>query len=141
MQQLPNQLSYGQCGIHSSAKFFEVGRGNRVYDGRCSRCFVLQELFDNFDHHSRLDILKSGEKTAENGSYLKVILRYLIRNCGWFFESFLSCFAVQVSITLLQLTYSWCQQVALVLNDLFVGDTFVEQLKRRDFTLGNLEVV
>lgn len=141
MQQLPTNLS-GQCGFHSSSKLLEVGRSNRVYDNRCARCFVLQELFDNFDHNSRLDILKSNEKTTENDSQLDKILRYLERNCGWFLESFLSCFAVQVSLTLLQLTYSWCQQLVLVLNDLFVGDIIVEQLtKRKEFTLGNLEVV
>lgn len=141
MQQSENELSQGQHGLHSSSKFPEIGRCYRVYDSRCSHCFVLQELFDNFDYHSRVDILKNGGKTAENGSHLETILRYFERNCGWLFESFLSCFAVQVSITLLQLTYSWSQQMLLILNDLFVDDMSVKQLKRTDYTLGSLEVV
>jgi len=140
MQQ-SNELSHGQRGPLSSAKFSEVGRCNRVYDSRCSHCFVLQELFDNFDYHSRVDILNKIEKMNENGSHLEMIVRYFERNCGWLFESFLSCFAVQVSITLLQLTYSWSQQVLLVLNDLFVGEMSVERLKRTEYSGGNLEVV
>lgn len=141
--ELSHELSLGQCGFlsESSAKFSEVGRCNRIYDSSSSHCFLLQELFDNFDYHSRVDILKNSEKTVGSDSHLEVILRCFERSSGWFFESFLSCFAVQVSITLLQLAYSWSQQVILALNDLFVGDTSVEQLKRTQYKLGNLEVV
>ena len=107
--ELSHELSLGQCGFlsESSAKFSEVGRCNRIYDSSSSHCFLLQELFDNFDYHSRVDILKNSEKTVGSDSHLEVILRCFERSSGWFFESFLSCFAVQVSITLLQLAYSW----------------------------------
>lgn len=134
-------VDYGHRGIeHSSPTISKVGPCNRIYDRSCSHCFVLQELFDNFDHHSRVDILNSDGNTSINASHLE-ILRYFGRHCGWLFNSILSCFAVQVSLTVLQIVYSWSQQVILVFNDLFVGDVSVEELKRTRNRMGNLEVV
>lgn len=139
MQQSTGEL--GQRGLTSSSTFSEVGRSYRIYDSSCSHCFVLQELFDNFDYHSSMDILNNDGKPPENCSHLEIVLRYFERNCGWLFDSILSCFAVQVSITLLQLAYSWSQQVVLVLNDLFFGDMCTDHLKRTKYRKGNLEVV
>jgi len=133
---------FGQRGSStSSPAFSEVGRCCRIYDSRCSHCFVLQELFDHFDYHSSVDILNNEGKRLGSSSRWEISLRYFERNCGWLFASILSCFAVQVSITLLQLTYSWSQQVILILNDLFVGDMSTEHLKRTRYTVGNLEVI
>lgn len=139
MQQSSGDLE--QRGLHSSPTVSEVGHCNWIYDRSCSHCFVLQELFDNFDHHSSVDIMNSEVKTQENASHLEIFLLHFERNCGWLFGSILSCFAVQVSITLLQLTYSWSQQVILVLNDLFIGDVSMDELKRTRNRMGNLEVV
>ena len=140
MQQSTGEL--GQRGTAaSSPAFSEVGRCYRIYDSRCSHCFVLQELFDNFDYHSSVDILNNEGKTPDSGSQWEIALRYFERNCGWLFDSILSCFAVQVSITLLRLTYSWSQQVILVLNDLFVGDMSMEHVKKTRYRMGNLEDV
>ena len=142
MQQPTGEL--GQRGIATSSWVFsEVGRCYRIYDSRCSHCLVLQELFDHFDYNSSVDILSNEEKTPDRSysSRWEIALRCFERNCGWLFDSILSCFAVQVSITLLQLTYSWSQQVILILNDLFIGDMSVEHLKRTTYRVGNLEVV
>lgn len=139
MQQSIGEL--GPRGLTSSPTISEVGRCYRFYDSSCSHCFVLQELFDHFDYHSGVDILNNEGKNPENCSHWEIVLRYFERNCSWLFDSILSCFAVQVSITLLRLTYSWSQQVVLVLNDLFVGDMSVEHLKRTRYHTGNLEVV
>lgn len=140
MQQSIGEL--GQWGIAtSSPAFSEVGRCYRIYDSRCSHCFVLQELFDHFDYRSSVDILNNEGKTPDSCSRWEIALRCFERNCGWLFDSILSCFAVQVSITLLQLTYSWSQQVVLILNDLVVGDMSTEHLKRTGYRVGNLEVV
>lgn len=144
MAQLSSQFPRGQYGTYSTAKFLEVSRGNRDYDSHYSSCSVLQELFDTFNHNSRLDILNSAEENTEYkfNSHLQEIWRSLGHNCGRVFESLLSCFAVQVSITLFRATYSWSQQLILVLNDLFVSDTPDEHWTRRtDFALGKVEVV
>ena len=140
MQQSAGKLGHTR-GISSSSTVSEVGRCYRIYDSSCSHCFVLQELFDNFDYHSGVDILSNEGKKHENCSHLEILLRCFQQNCGWLFDSILSCFAVQVSITLLQLTYSWSQQVVLVLNDLFVGDMSMEHSKRTKYHMGNLEDV
>lgn len=139
MQQ--SSVDHGERGIeHSSSTVSKIGSCDRIYDRSCSHCFVLQELFDNFDYHSRVDLLTSGGNTSVDASHLK-ILRYIGRHCGWLFNSILSCFAVQVSITVLQVVYSWSQQFVLVLNDLFVSDMPMEQLKRTNYRLGNPEVI
>ena len=145
MEQSTSDL--GQRGITtSSPALSEVGHCYRIYDSRCSHCFVLQELFDHFDYNSSVDILSNEEKTPDRSysSRWEIALRYFERNCGWLFDSILSCFAVQplpFSITLLQLTYSWSQQVISILNDLFIGDMSVEHLKRTTYRVGNLEVI
>lgn len=139
MQQ--SSVDHGERGIeHSSSTVSKIGPCDRIYDRSCSHCFVLQELFDNFDYHSRVDLLTSEGNTSVDASHLK-ILRYIGRHCGWLFNSILSCFAVQVSITVLQVVYSWSQQFVLVLNDLFVSDMPMEQLKRTNYRLGNPEVI
>lgn len=137
------QLSHGQRRwlCESSTGFSQVVRCNRVYDSNCSHCSVLQELFNNFDYHSRVDIVNKSEKPVENETHLEEMLRYLDRIFSWLFEPFLSCFAVQVSITLLQLAYVWSQQVILILDDLFAGHLSVERVERTNYKLGNLEVV
>ena len=139
MQQSIGEL--GPTGLTASPTVSEVGRCHRFYDSSCSHCFVLQELFDHFDYHSGVDILNNEGKNSENCSHWEIALRSFERNCSWLFDSILSCFAVQVSITLLRLTYSWSRQVAMVLNDLFVGDMSVEHLKRTRYHTGNPEVV
>lgn len=140
------QLSHGQRRwlCESSTGFSQVVRCNRVYDSNCSHCSVLQELFNNLDYHSRVDIVNianKSEKPVENETHLEEMLRYLDRIFSWLFEPFLSCFAVQVSITLLQLAYVWSQQVILILDDLFAGHLSVERVERTNYKLGNLEVV
>lgn len=142
MAQLSSKLSRAQFGSHSAAKFPEVGRGDWNYDRHCSRCFVLQELFDTFDNNSYLDILNSANENCERDSHLDEIWRCLDSTCGGIFQSFLSCFAVQVSITLFHITYSWMQQLFLVLNDLFLSETSDQQwTKRTDFVVVEVEVV
>lgn len=142
MAQLSSKLNHGQFGSYSASKFLEVGRGDRNYDRHCSRCFVLQELLDTFDNNSHLDILNSVDENSERDSHLDEIWRCLDSTCGGIFESFLSCFAVQVSITLFHMTYSWIKQLFLVLNELFLCETSDQQwTKRTDFVVVEVEVV
>ena len=88
-----------------------------------------------------VNIINKSERTVENETHLQAMLRYLDGIFSWLFEPFLSCFAVQVSITLLQLVYVWSQQVILIFDDLFAGHLSVERVERTNYKLDNLEVV
>ena len=147
MQQSYKEGSLGQgqpWRSTPSERISEAGLGNRLYDSRCSHCFVLQKLFDSFNHHRGMDILNGGHNRQESKLHLEFV-DYFQRHCGCLFEtfvnSFLSCFAVQVSVTLLHLAYSWSTQAIALLNDLLAGETWYSHLQETKCCASNLEIV